>query len=426
MITKKQNFLKSVQGEIEKAGKLIGASDDFIKKIKEPQRLIKLQIPVLMDNGRTKIFKGWRSQHSNVLGPYKGGIRFHPIVCQQEVKALSILMSLKCALVNIPFGGAKGGVAVEPKKLSEKEIEKLSRQYVREVFSFIGPDIDIPAPDLNTNSKIIAWMVDEYIKITGNKKNVLASFTGKPLGLGGLAGRGEATGYGGVVILENLSKVLELNPKKTTVAIQGFGNVGFHFAKFAFERGYKVLTLSEADGGIYLKQGLEPEAVLACKQKNGFIAGCYCRGSVCNFKEGRNISNKNLLESEVDILVPAAIEDVITEKNAFKIKAKYIIAMANGPITKKAKEILEKRGKIVVPDILANSGGVIASYFEWQQAKQSSLWKKEKTFRELSKIMNKAFDSVWQVSKKRKISLEKAAFAIGLERIANKYYERFI
>ena len=417
MVMKKQNFLKSVQGELKKAGKLIGANDDFIKKIKEPQKLIGFQVPVLMDNGQTKIFKGWRVQHNNALGPYKGGIRFHPMVCQQELKALSILMSLKCALVNIPFGGAKGGIAVEPKKLSEKEIEKLSRQYVREVFSFIGPDIDIPAPDLNTNSQVIAWMVDEYIKITGNKNIALASFTGKPLEMSGLAGREEATGYGGVVVLENLSKVLKLSPKKT-VAIQGFGNVGFHFAKFAFEKGYKILALSETNGGIHLKQGLEPKAVLECKQKNGFIAGCYCRGSICNFREGRNISNKNLLELKVDVLVPAAVEDVINEKNAPKIKAKYIIAMANGPITKKAKEILEKRGKIVVPDILANAGGVIASYFEWRNTKQGFLWKKEKTFREISKRMNKAFDNVWKVSKKRKISLEKAAFIIGLEKIA--------
>ncbi len=378
---KKQEFLKSVYSEIEKAGEEIGMNKDSIKAMKEPRRLIEFQIPLLMDNGEEKFFKGWRIQHNNALGPYKGGIRFHPAASQDEVKALSVLMSLKCALVSIPFGGAKGGVIVEPRILSEKEIEGLSRQYVREIFPFIGPNIDIPAPDINTNSQIIDWMVDEYAKTAKTGKNILNSFTGKSLENGGLAGRKEATGYAGVIILEKLSKIFELDSKKTTIAIQGFGNVGFHFAKFAFERGYRLLAFSEADGGIYSKEGLEPEAVLECRQKNGSIAGCYCRESTCNFKEGKDITNKELLESEVDVLVPAAIEDVITEKNAFKIKAKYIIAMANGPITEKAKQILEKSGKIIVPDVLASAGGVVASHFEWLQAEQDILWKKKKFLR---------------------------------------------
>jgi glutamate dehydrogenase/leucine dehydrogenase len=414
----KESFLKSLQKQIEEIGQLMKAPKGILEGLKEPKRFVKFQIPILMESGKRKVFWGYRSQHSNALGPYKGGIRFHPRVSANEVKALSILMSLKCSLLNLGFGGAKGGVTVDPFKLREKELEQLSRQYVREIFPLIGPEIDIPAPDINTNEKIIAWMVDEYSKLKGEFSP--GAFTGKPEKLWGLKGRKEATGFGGVVVLEKLREVFGFEPQKTTLAVQGFGNVGFHFAKFAQKKGYKILALSEADGGIYLKEGLEPEKVLKCKERNGKIAGCYCRGSVCNFKGGKEISNKELLEMDVDVLVPAAIENVIKEDNAPKIKAKYIISMANGPITQKAKEILEKRGKVVIPDILANAGGVIASFFEWRQAKEKKLWEKKEVFFELSKILSKAFDNLWEKSKKEKIPLEKTAFIIALERIIDK------
>ena len=412
---KKENFIQSVQNKMEEVSKLIEIPKELIEEIKEPKRLIKFQIPVLTDSGKRKIFWGFRSQHSNVLGPYKGGIRFHPAVSEERVKALSILMSLKCALIGIPFGGAKGGIIVEPKKLSKRELEQLSRQYVREIFPLIGPNTDIPAPDINTNPQIMTWMVDEYSKLKGEFSP--SAFTGKPEELWGLKGRKESTGYGGVVILERLKEVFGLNPQETTIAVQGFGNVGFHFAKFAFERGYKIIALSEIEGGVYLKKGLEPKEVLKCKEEKGKIAGCYCRGSVCDFRGGKNITNKELLEAEVDVLVPAAVENVITEENAPKIKAKYILSMANGSLTQKGQQILEERGKVVIPDILANAGGVIASYFEWLQAKQGSLWEKEKTLEELSKILSRAFDNIWKIAKERKISLEKAAFLIALMRI---------
>ena len=417
----KNIFLSSVIKKVEKAGKKLKISQEKIELFKQPKRFLNFQIIFTRDNGKKEIVQGFRCQHNNILGPFKGGIRFHPNVSEEEVKALALLMTLKCSLVNLPYGGAKGGVIVDPKKLSKRELEELSRQYVREIYQFIGEDIDIPAPDVNTNPQIMAWMVDEYSKLVG--KFSPGAFTGKPEELRGLKGRVEATGYGGVVILEKLKEKYGLIPEKTTIAIQGFGNVGFHFAKFAYEKGYKIVALSEVDGGIYLKEGLEPEKVLQCKMQKGTIAGCYCKGCVCDWKGGRDISNKQLLELNVDVLVPAAVENVITKENASKIKAKYIIAMANGPITQEAQEILEKKGKVIVPDILANAGGVIASYFEWRQAKEGRLWAREETYKELENILTSAFDKVFNYAKKKRISLDESAFQLAIQRIfeASKY-----
>ncbi len=408
-------FLETQKQFIEIAEEL-KLKSNLVEELKEPNFLFKFQIPVLMDNGEVKIFMGFRSQHNDVFGPYKGGIRFYEKVSSEEIKTLSMLMTWKCSLVGIPFGGSKGGVIVNPRNLSEKELERLSRGYVKKLFPLMGPHKDIPAPDMNTNSQIIAWMVDEYSKLKGEFSP--AAFTGKSLNIKGLEGRTEATGYGGVVILEKLKEVLNLKPEKTTIAIQGFGNVGFHFAKFAFEKGYKIVALSEYKGGVYLKEGLNPEEVFKCRNQKDKIAGCYCSGSVCDIKEGKTITNEELLETEVDILVPAAVEDVVKVDNAAKIKAKYIIAMANRPITKEAQKILEKRDIIVVPDILSNSGGVIASYFEWLQAIDEDSWEKQKTFNKLSKILGEAFDKVWNLSKEKKISLDKAAYLLAISRVA--------
>jgi len=410
-----KKFLESTQNQIEETGKLLDLSDKIIEKLKKPKRVIKFQIPVLMDSGKKRSFIAYRCQHNNALGPFKGGIRFHPDVCGEEVRALSILMSLKCSLVKLPFGGAKGGVIVDPLKLSKRELEELSRGYVRGVFSFIGPETDIPAPDINTNSQIMVWMTDEYSKLKG--KDSPAAFTGKPLDSWGLRGREEATGYGGVVMLKKLQEIFGFIPEETTLAIQGFGNVGSNFARFAFEEGYKILAVSEYEGGIYVKKGLSPEETLRCRERKGKIADCYCVGSVCDADYGDQMTNKELLEMEVDVLIPAAVENVITKENAPNIKAKYIISMANGPITEEAQKILEKKGKIVVPDILANAGGVTASYFEWRQAKEGVLWTKEETFKELSRILEPAFDNVWHVSKQRGISLKKAGLLIAVKRI---------
>jgi len=411
-----KSFFLDCQKQLREIASQLKLEPEILKELEEPHRIIKFQIPVLMDNGEKKIFFGFRSQHSNALGPYKGGIRYHPKVSEDEIKALSMLMTWKCSLVGLPFGGAKGGVIVNPKELSQEELEKLSRGYVKEVFPLIGPEKDIPAPDVNTNPQIIAWMVDEYSKLKG--KETPAAFTGKPLEMWGLEGRNEATGYGGVVILKKLQEIFGFKPEKTTLAIQGFGNVGSNFARFAALAGYKIVAVSEAEGGIYVEEGLNPEEVLRCRERKGKIAGCYCVGSVCDSSYGRQITNKELLEMEVDILVPAAVENVITKDNAQKIKAKYIIEMANGPVTPEAQEILEKRGIISVPDFLANAGGVIASYFEWLQSKEKRRWKKEEVFKGLAEKLGQAFEKVWSISQGEKINLQKAAYLLAVERVA--------
>jgi len=411
-----EKFFLQTQKQFREIAKFLNLKSEIIQRLKEPQRIIKFQIPVKMDNGKIRVFFGFRSQHNNSLGPYKGGIRYHPNISEDEIKALSMLMTWKCSLVGLPFGGGKGGVIVEPRELSEGELEGLSRGYVKEVFPLIGPDIDVPAPDLNTNPKIIAWMVDEYSKLKGEDSP--AAFTGKPLEIWGIEGRVEATGYGGEIILEKLKEKFNFDSKETTLAIQGFGNVGYHFARFAFQKGYKILAISEAEGGIYVSKGLNPEETLKCKEAKGKIAGCYCIGSVCDANLGKQITNKQFLEMEVDVLVPAAVENVITKENAPKIRAKYIIEMANGPVTPEAEAILRNKGIISIPDFLSNAGGVIASYFEWLQSKEKTKWQKEKVLNELSKILEKAFDKVWDFSKKENINLRKAVYLIAVDRVA--------
>ena len=410
------DFFSETQKQFIRIAKVLGLKEEIIEELKDPQKVIKFDIPVEMDNGETKTFKGFRSQHNDILGPYKGGLRFHQDVSEDEVKALSMLMTWKCSLVDLPFGGGKGGVEVDPFQLTESELEKLSRGYVKGVFPNIGYDKDIPAPDVNTNPQIMGWMIDEYSKISGESNPGV--FTGKPKELGGLAGRKEATGFGGVVVLEKLKEMVGLSPSETTIAIQGFGNVGYNFAHFAHKKGYKIVAVSEAEGGIWIKEGLNPEQTLKCKETKGKISGCYCKGSVCDVTFGKEISNEELLEMDVDVLVPAAVEDVITEDNASRIKAKYIIEMANNPITPEAEEILEKEGKIIVPDILANSGGVIASYFEWLQAAEENPWQKEDVFDKLSCKLSDSFAKVWKLSKEKNTCLKDAAYLLAVVRVA--------
>ncbi len=418
-----EEFFLQTQKQFREIAKFLNLRDEIVQRLKEPERALKFQIPVRMDNGKTKIFFGFRSQHNNSLGPYKGGIRYHPNVSENGIKALSMLMTWKCSLVGLPFGGGKGGVIVNPLKLSKNELERLSRGYVNKIFPLIGPDIDIPAPDVNTNAQIMAWMVDEYSKLKG--KDSPAAFTGKPKDLWGIEGRDEATGYGGVVILEKLSKTFDLKAEKTTLAIQGFGNVGYYFSYFAFKKGFKIISISETEGGIYVAKGLNPEETLKCKEAKGKIAGCYCAGSVCDTSFGEKITNKELLQMPVDILVPAAVENVINKKNAPKIKAKYIIEMANGPVTSEALSILDKRKVLSVPDILVNAGGVAVSYFEWLQSKEKKRWQKREVLNKLSKTLEKAFDEVWSLSKKENINLRKAAYLLAIDRVAKAIKKQY-
>jgi glutamate dehydrogenase/leucine dehydrogenase len=341
--------------------------EDLFKILEKPQREIKVYLPLKRESGEIEIFEGYRIQHNNFLGPYKGGIRYFPEVNEDEIKTLAFLMTIKCALVGLPLGGAKGGIKVDPKILSEKELENLSREYVRKIYDFIGPDKDIPAPDVNTNAKIMDWMTDEYLKISNSKDIKLkATFTGKSIQNDGSEGREEATGKGGEIILERFVEKMNLQ-KPLTVAIQGFGNVGYNLAKFLYQKGYKLVALSDSKGGIYSEEGFNPELVMECKKEKGTISGCYCVGSVCDSNLGRDISNEELLELDVDILIPAALENVITKENADRVKAKIILEMANNPLTEEADEILNKKGVIIIPDILANSGGVTVSYFEMLQ-----------------------------------------------------------
>jgi len=379
-----QNAVK----QLETVAKYINLQGRTLEELKCPKRVIKADLRVKMDDGKIKTFKAFRLQHNDAVGPYKGGIRFHPNVSEDEVKALSMWMTWKCSVVGIPYGGAKGGVICDPKTMSEAELERLSRAYIQAIAKYIGPFKDVPAPDVNTTPQIMAWMVDEYEKIAG--KHEPGVITGKPVEVGGSLGRTEATGLGGFYVLEQLRKVRNL-PQNITIAVQGVGNVGYWFIEFAKKAGYRVVAWSNSKGGEY---------------------------------KGKKITNEQLLELPVDILVPAALENQITKDNAGKIKAKYIIEMANGPVTPEADEILHRRGIISIPDVLANAGGVTVSYFEWCQNNMGYYWGKDEVFSKLKVIMDKAFGEVWKIyaNAKRKTKNEKltprmAAYILAVGRV---------
>jgi glutamate dehydrogenase/leucine dehydrogenase len=400
--------------------------------LKQPFRIINLTIPVKMDDGSQKIFQGYRVQFNDARGPFKGGIRYHFNVSLDEVKALSFWMAMKCAVADLPLGGGKGGIIVDPKKLSVGELERLSRGYARAISDCVGPYIDVPAPDVNTTGQIMGWMVDEFIKtqsakfkiqkinLTAKQKKMLrGTFTGKLIKDGGSEGREEATGLGGMFVLQAILKNIKdkLGKNELTVAVQGFGNVGYNIAKFLNENGFRVVAVSDSQGGIYVEEGVNPELTLECKKKSGKLSGCYCSGSVCDIKKGRQITNEELLELPVDIIVPSALENVITDKNASRIKAKIVLEMANGPTTPEADTILFKRGIPVIPDILSNSGGVTVSCFEWQQNLKGVRWTKKEVNRKLKTVMDKAASEIWAASVKHKIDLRTAAFVVALGRI---------
>lgn len=426
------NIYQKSREEILEVGEKNKISVDRLEEFLEPDRILEIKVPIKI-GAETVTFKGFRSQHSNTLGPYKGGIRFHPNVNKDEIMALSLWMTLKTALVGVPFGGGKGGIAVDPKALTEVQLEALSREYVRRVFDILGPHKDVPAPDVNTNPRIIDWMVDEYININQKspvrqtqgknpKLNELyATFTGK--GKNGLAGRTEATGFGGVSVLKKLSEKLNLKPSETTIAVMGFGNVGYYFADFASKAGFKVVAVSDSKGGIVKRDQngdfipLDIPLVYECKNEKGSLAGCYCAGGVCDTRGGQMISNEELLQLPVDILVPAALENVITENNMQNIKAKIIVEMANGPLNPKANHYLTQKKVTIVPDILANSGGVATSYIEWEQNLKDKTYKKGDVLKRLEKMMASAFENVWSEAEKKKTNLKDASYLVALKKI---------
>lgn len=415
----KNNYFDQVLIPLKKAAAKINADKTFLEVISEPQRIIELNLPFIYDSGKQEIIKGYRVQYNNWLGPFKGGLRFHPKVDMNEVKSLAFWMMIKNALVGIPFGGSKGELQKDPKKFSEKELERLTRQFTKALSPNIGEDVDVPAPDVNTNSKIMDWIEDEYSKILGKKSKAVV--TGKSLENYGSEGREEATGLGGFFVLEKLVEKLGLK-KPLTVAIQGFGNVGSNIARILYRNGYLIIVLSDIKGAIYdsQKRGFNVDLVKQCKEEKGFLAGCYCIGSVCDLAKKVDdgiLTHEELLESQVDILIPAALENVITEDNADKISAKIVFEMANGPTTPKADEILNKRGIMVVPDVLANAGGVTVSYFEWLQNKKGEKWTIEKVRSKLKENMTKAFENVWDISQKENVNLRIASYIAAIDRL---------
>ena len=400
-----KKMLESAQALITKTAENMQLDSEMIKRLIEPEFAHEFALVITMDNGKKKVFKGWRIQHNSALGPYKGGIRFHHETVREEVQALATLMSIKCAVAGLPYGGGKGGIVVEPKKLSKTELERLSRAFANRIAHVIGEDVDVPAPDVNTTPEIMSWMIDEYQKIIGYKSP--ATFTGKPVSMGGSLGRTEATGRGGLFVLLSLLGKLKKKAKGTTVAVQGFGNVGYYFAKLATEVGFKVVAISDSRSGVYDKNGIDLDKALKNKKEKGTVA--YTKA----------ISNEELLELDVDVLVPAALENMVNDKNMAKIKAEIIVEMANGPLTQEAYEYLAKKGKIIVPDVLANSGGVTVSYLEWVQGKAGFYWSEKEVNDKLKVMMEKAFEAIWKKSLEKKMPMKQAAFEVALERITS-------
>lgn len=427
-------MLATAQNTIIKTGKTMKLSQGAIDRLVQPNAIHEFVLEVVLDNGKKKLFNAFRIQHNNNLGPYKGGIRFHSNVSRDEVQALATLMSIKCAVAGLPYGGGKGGIIFNPKEYSEKELERISKAFARAISPIIGPEVDVPAPDVNTNGQIMKWMTDEYIAFSRKSKSLKvikpkqlrATFTGKMIKEGGTLGRTEATGRGGVAITEAL--LGKINVRNTTIAVQGFGNVGFYYAKIAQERGFNIVAVSDSKGGIVgadprvrsnttKNESLDIEKIMECKKSKGEVSGCYCVGGVCDINKGRKITNAELLELPVDILVPAALENVINKDNMHKIQAKIIIEMANGPVSEEAYDYLTKKGVLIVPDVLANSGGVAVSYLEWYQNMKGQTWTEEKVNKRLHVMMHDAFEEIWKTYQKRKTSLKQAAFETAIGRM---------
>lgn len=393
----------------------ISISEDAIERLKHPKSSLQVSIPVRMDNGSLQVFQGYRVRYDDTRGPTKGGIRYHPSVALDEVKSLAFWMTFKCAALDLPFGGAKGGIAIDPKKLSKLELERLSRGYINEIADFIGPDVDIPAPDVQTNSMIMGWMVDRYNTI--QRKIVPAAITGKPLTMGGSLGRDTATGMGAFCAIETLMPKFQTVRENTTVAVQGFGNVGVVIAELLWQAGYQVVAVSDSKGGIYAKGGLDIPSIKQFKHSTRDLKAVYCEGTVCNILEYETISNEELLTLDVDILVPAAMENQITADNANAVRAKYIFEAANGPITAAADAMLESKGIHVFPDILINAGGVTVSYFEWVQNRSGLYWTIDEVNDRLKQKMVKETERIWEIAQQKSISMRTAAYVHALDRI---------
>lgn len=399
----------------EQALKYSQISDDTVEQLKYPKSSLKVSVPVRMDNGELRVFEGYRVIYNNTRGPAKGGIRFHPDVNQEEVELLASLMTYKCAVLNLPFGGGKGGVSVNPKSLSKFELERLSRGYINAIADFIGPDVDVPAPDVYTNQMIMGWMMDEYSKI--KRRIIPAVITGKPLSMGGSLGRESATATGAYFCTDTIVDYLKKNKQDTTVAIQGFGNAGSILAELLFDSGYRIVAVSDSKGAVYKEDGLDIPSVVQYKNSTKDLKAVYCEGTVCNIVEHENLTNDELLELDVDILIPAALGNQITTGNADNIKADLIIEVANGPISPDADDILESKGIKVVPDILANAGGVTVSYFEWVQNRKGYYWTEERVNSLLKERMITETKTILDISQDKSIPFRTAAYVHAFNRL---------
>ena len=402
------NPFEIAQKQIKSACDKLNADPAVYEILKNPMRVLEVSFPVKLDNGTVKTFVGYRSQHNNAVGPFKGGLRFHPDVTKDEVKALSTWMTFKCSVAGIPYGGGKGGMAINPKDYSKTELERISKGFAKAISPIIGEKVDIPAPDVNTNGQIMSWMVDAYEEVAG--KSTKGVFTGKPLEFGGSLARTEATGYGVNLTAKKALAKLNIDVKGATYAVQGFGNVGFYTAYYAHKDGAKIVAFSNSDVAIYNENGIDMEAVIKDFEENGRIAA--------NKGYGKDITNTELLELEVDVLAPCALENQITSENADRIKAKVVAEGANGPTTPEADEILFKKGIVVIPDILANSGGVVVSYFEWVQNLQSYYWPFEEVQQKEDALLSGAFEDVWTLASEYKVDLRNAAYMKSIERIS--------
>lgn len=400
------NVLVSTQQVIKEALSKLGYHDTVYELLKEPLRILTVRIPVRMDDGSVKVFTGYRAQHNDAVGPTKGGVRFHPEVTEDEVKALSIWMSLKCGIVDLPYGGGKGGIICDPREMSFRELERLSRGYVRAISQVVGPSKDIPAPDVFTNSQIMAWMMDEYSRI--REFDSPGFITGKPLVLGGSHGRETATAKGVTICIEEAAKRRGIELKGARVVVQGFGNAGSFLSKFMHDAGAKIIGISDAYGGLYDEEGLDIDYLLDRRDSFGTVTKL--------FKD--TISNKELLELDCDILVPAAIENQITAENAHNIKAKIVVEAANGPTTLEGTRILTERGILLVPDVLASAGGVTVSYFEWVQNNQGYYWTEEEVETKLREVMVRSFENVYNTSQSRRVDMRLSAYMVGCRKMA--------
>jgi glutamate dehydrogenase (NAD(P)+) len=410
-IVDKENPFEAMMSRFRTASQLLGLDEQVYNVLKAPTKQVIVSLPVTMDDGTIRVFEGYRVIHSTILGPSKGGIRFDPHVNLDEVKALAAWMTWKCAVVDIPYGGAKGGVACNPREMSAGEIERLMRAYTQALVDVFGPDQDIPAPDMGTGPREMAWLMDQYSRTQG--MTVAAVVTGKPIVMGGSLGRTEATGRGVMVTSLAAMEKLKINPYKATCAVQGFGNVGSWAARLLAERGLKIQAVSDLGGAYYNENSIDIEKAVAYRDKN--------KGSLEGFAEATKISGDELLTLPVDVLVPAATEDVITASNAPKIQAKLIVEGANGPTSSKADHVIYEKGISVVPDILANAGGVTVSYFEWVQNRLGYKWTADRVNRRSDRIMKDAFDNVYKVASEYKVSLRIAAYMVAIDKVAKTY-----